>query len=144
MHRVVRASRHAGLHFLEREGLQAMVGSEDHEADEAAAPAQSATAAGSPSADLCVVSLSVDGLGTYGESPATRMEALLTLLLRAAPDVLLLQEVVAEMYAVVRRRLPEWQIHRRHQLSEIYFNATATRNAPASTHDKTASDAFPT
>ena len=67
----------------------------------------------------------------------------MTAVLAATPDVLLLQEVVIEMYAVVRRRLSDWRIYRRCDVAEEYFNVTAVRSAPASAEDKTSSYAFP-
>ena len=42
---------------------------------------------------LSLVTLNVDGLGDYAESPADRMEAILTEVLLVEPDVLALQEV---------------------------------------------------
>ena len=43
------------------------------------------------------------------------------------PDALLLQEVTAEMYAVVRRRLATWSVYHRRQVSEDYFVVTAVK-----------------
>ena len=86
----------------------------------------------------------VDGLGTYRASPSARMDEILKEVLEAKPDVLLLQEVVVEMYAVLRRRLPGWKLHRRHDHAEEYFNVTAVRTRPASAGEKSTSYAFPT
>ena len=55
---------------------------------------------------ISLATLNVDGLGAYGASPAERMQEILTEILAASPDVVLLQGVVAEMYAVMRQRLP--------------------------------------
>ena len=54
---------------------------------------------------LSLVTLNMDGLGEYADSPAARMDAILTLLVE--PDVLVLQEVTAPMLMQLRRRLPE-------------------------------------
>ena len=62
---------------------------------------------------LRVVTMNVDGLGEYQASPSARMDAVLAEILTAMPDVILLQEVTAEMHAVVRLRLaPEagWKV----------------------------------
>ena len=58
------------------------------------------------------------------------------------PDVLLLQEVVDDMYDVVRDTLTSWHIHRRHGREADYFLVTATR-LPADADDKCTSFAFP-
>ena len=58
-------------------------------------------------------------------------------------NVVLLQEVVAEMYAVVRRRLPDWKVHRRRPLTEEYYNVTAVRPRAFTTAGGPTSYAFP-
>ncbi len=94
---------------------------------------------------LRVVTMNVDGLGEYQASPSARMEAVLAEILTAMPDVILLQEVTAEMHAVVRLRLaPEagWKVYRRHEITEDYFNVSAVRIAVDTVQDKTTSYAF--
>ena len=146
LHQITRAARDEGHHFLEREGLRAMVGPEDEEpADNVAGDANVPNPGAAPiSATLSLVTVNVDGIGEYTATPAERMEDILNHVLVATPDVLLLQEVVAEMYRVVKRRLADWTIHRRHDIAEDYFNVTVVRTAPAPGYDKTTSYAFPT
>ena len=87
---------------------------------------------------VSLVTHNVDGLGDYPGSAADRMEAILTVLLQAAPDMILLQEVTMAMHAVVRRRLAGWKIYRLRRPEEDYFNVTATQSAP----DQASSYAF--
>ncbi len=93
---------------------------------------------------IILVTLNVDGLGNFQTSASDRMGAVLTRLLVVAPDVLLLQGVTVAMYAVVRRRLAEWKVYRKHDADEDYFNVTAVKFAPERAGDKTTSFAFPT
>ena len=65
------------------------------------------------------------------------MDEILKEVLEAKPDLLLLQEVVVEMYAVLRRRLSGWKLHRRHDHAEV-------RTHPASAMERSTSYAFPT
>ena len=85
-------------------------------------------------AEISVVTVNVDGFGDYEKPAATRLEAILDTVLAVAPDVLLLQEIVPEMYEVARRRLPEpdWLLFRKRRHTEDYFNVTAVRRAPTS------------
>ena len=141
LHRLKRACSDVGAHILESEGLQAMVGPEEEEAE--AASAGNGGSAYLPGSELGIVTVNVDGLGSYRASPSARMEDILTAVLSVQPDVLLLQEVVMEMYGVVQRRLSEWKVYRRRQVAEEYFNVTAVKSGPASSEDKTSSYAFP-
>ena len=141
LHRITHAMAEVGPHFLENEGLRSMVGPETIEAEGIAAGG--ADGACVMSMELSLVTVNVDGLGTYTAPPAARMEEILTAVLAATPDVLLLQEMIMEMYAVLQRRLAAWRIYRRRDVTEDYFNVTAVKSPPASTADKTSSYAFP-
>ena len=88
------------------------------------------------------VTANVDGLGEYQRSPAERMGDILTQLLAVSPDVVLLQEVTAEMYAVVQHRMVGWAVYRRREVTEDYFIVSAVRLASESAQDKTTSYAF--
>ena len=109
---------------MEREGWRALVPAESEEVsgDAAAARAEAESDA------LSLVTLSVDGLGDYADSPAARMDAILTRVLLVKPDVLMLQEVTVPMLAQLRRRLPAWKVCRRGEVSEHYFNVTVMRH----------------
>ena len=65
--------------------------------------------------EVTLLTVNVDGLGEYASSPAGRMEEILTAVLASTPDVIMLQEVVLEMYKVLQRRLQGqgWIIGRR-------------------------------
>ena len=76
---------------------------------------------------LSLVTLNMDGLGDYADSHAACMDAILTHILLIEPDVLVLQEVTAPMLMQLRRRLPEWKVCRRSEVSEYYFNVTVMR-----------------
>ena len=93
---------------------------------------------------LRLVTVNVDGLGEYDAPPSERMEAILEEVLAVSPDVLLLQEVLHEMHATLRQRLPRWKTYRRRDCPEEYFNVTAVRTAPESEADATTCYAFPT
>ena len=69
----------------------------------------------------------MDGLGKYDDSPADRMDAILTHVLLVEPNVLVLQEVTTPMLTQLRCRLPDWKVCRRRQVSEYYFNVTVMR-----------------
>ena len=71
------------------------------------------------------------------------VEAILDEVLALEPDFLLLQDVVADMYAVAQRRLRGWTLQRRCRRAEEYFNITAVRGTDSSPLDKTTSHAFP-
>ena len=126
LHRVTMADTHAGPHFLEAESRVAMLGVQDAEAtaDNIGGACEEAAV----SDELVVVTVNVDGLGSYAASSSSRMEAIITLILATSPDVLMLQEVVADMYVVVRRLLPSWKVFRKSQLDEDYFNVMALRD----------------
>ena len=102
------------------------------------------TAADSTST-LTLLSMNVDGLGSYSMSPAERMEHILSAISAGETDVLLFQEVTAAMYAALRQHLPSWKFYRRRHLSEDYFNITAVSPAFATPGiDKATSFPFPT
>ena len=123
LHRIHRGASVAGSFFLEREGLRAMVGAHDVEVAGAQDGGGPGGGARDAAAQISVVTVNVDGLGEYVEPAATRLEAILDTVLAVAPDVLLLQEVVPEMYAVVRRRLPDWKVHRRGNHTEDFLTS---------------------
>ena len=105
-----------------------MVGPEAIEAEGMAAVASDG--AHVMDAELSLVTVNVDGLGTYRTAPATRMEEILTAVLVSTPGVLLLQEMTMEMYASLQQRLPAWSIYRRRDVAEDYFNVTAVKFPP--------------
>ena len=145
LHRIIRAVANVGPHYLESEGLRAMI---DRDVDEGEGiivreGGGVGHVACTQSTELSIITLNVDGLGVYELSPTTRMEKMLAVILRSAADMILLQEVVADMYLVLQQRLPEWQIYRRRDVAEEYFNVTLVRTAQQSTEDRTSSYAFP-
>ena len=86
-----------------------MVGPEDEEVE--AAIVEDGDGETLPSDDLSIVTINVDGLGRYRDSPIARMEQNLNAVLPVAPEVLLLQEVIMEMYGVVQHRLSDWKVY---------------------------------
>ena len=105
LHAITRAVGAEGRQYLEREGWRALAPAESEEVSgDAAARAEA------ESYPLSLVTLNVDGLGDYADSPAARMDAILTRVLLVEPDVLVLQEVTAAMLTQLRRRLPEWKV----------------------------------
>ena len=103
LHRITQAGDSTGAHFLESEGLQAMVGPEDNEnegtpAGEGGGDVQYPCV---PCSEINIITVNVDGLGVYEASVAVRMDRILSAVLSAETDILLLQEVVPEMYEVV-------------------------------------------
>lgn len=144
LHRITRAGAYIGPQFLESEGLQAMVGSEDDENE--------STLVGEgcgigqfpcePCTEINIITVNVDGLGVYEASAATRMDAILSTVLSTKPDMLLLQEVVAEMYQVVQRHFPSCAF-RRGRLTEDYFNVTVLCSTRFNTRSRISSYAFP-
>ncbi len=149
LHRVTRCAASEGYHFLAAAGMRAMLPPEVKEVADAAAvglDAVSSLVQAPPSPATCtelrIVSVNVDGLGDYGMSPVQRMGAILDKVLAVSPDMVLLQEVVAPMYAVVRERCAGWQVHRKHEQLEEYFLVTAVKSAVGA-NDKCTSFAFP-
>ena len=131
---ITRAVGAEGRQYLEREGWCALAPAESKEVSgDAAARAEAESDA------LSLVTLNVNGLGDFADSPAARMDAILTRVLLVEPDVLVLQEVTASMLTQLRRRLPEWNVCRRSEVSEYYFNVTVMRHGS----EKTTSVAFP-
>ena len=123
LHAITRAVGPEGRQHLEREGWRALAPAESQEVS-----GDAATRAEAESDALSLVTLNVDGLGDYADSPAARMDAILTRVLLVKPDVLVLQEVTAPMLTQLRRRLPEWKVCSRSEVSEYYFNVTAMRH----------------
>ena len=109
-----------------------MVGAPDDEAAEVPPSGGVACGAHGVGQEINLVTLNVDGLGDYRASPADRMEAILDEVLALEPDFLLLQEVVADMYAVALRSLQGWKLERRRSHAEEYFNVTAVLSAASS------------
>ena len=100
-----------GRQYLEREVWRALAPAESEEVSgDAAARAEAEADA------LSLVTLNMDGLRDYADSPAARMDAILNHTLIAEPDVLVLQEVTAPMLMQLRRRLPEWKACRRSEV----------------------------
>ena len=152
LHRVTRRVASEGHHFLEAAGMRAMLPPEvdvnpDVDAGSRAILQEEmgdvAEGAVVPAREVRLVTVNVDGLGDYALTPAERMSKILDAALAVSPEVLLLQEVVVSMYQVVKRRLADWQIHRRREQAEEYFIVTAVQ-IPAAHADKCSSFAFPT
>ena len=78
----------------------------------------------------------------YPQSPASRIASILDIVLRAQPQFLLMQEVTMEMYIVIKQRLADWHVYKRHDQAEDYFNVTAVL-WPATTEDRCTSFLFP-
>ena len=78
---------------------------------------------------MSLVSLSVDGLGAYDETPAARVATALDPLLDVAPDAILLQEVSVEMFRAAQAVLVDWQLYDWRQHDEDYFLVTAVRGS---------------
>ena len=97
LHAITRTVGNEGRQYLEREGWRALAPAESEEVsgDAAAARAEAESDA------LSLVTLNVDGLGEYDDSPAARMDAILTRILLVKPDVLVLHEMTAPPIHVV-------------------------------------------
>ena len=139
LHRITRAAGAQGAHYLEREGLRAMVEAGVDDAVDEVGDARMHT----NTRDLSLVTVNVDGLGEYQATPGARMRAILPELLRPAPDVIMLQEVVDEMYVVLKQCLPDWKIYRRRGHDFPYFVVTAMRTMAEAGEERTTSYAFP-
>ena len=124
LHRIKRTAPGAGAEILEAEGFCAMTGPEAVEAD---LPEEHGARNITPAsgAELSIVTVNVDGLGAYLATSQERMREILTVALDLAPDMLLLQEVTAEMFEVAQEILKGWTVRRRRQTSEDYFLAVA-------------------
>ena len=108
LHRITAAVSSIGHRFLEREGLRAMLAPEDEELQDAEIHvnivADDDPVVGAEKERLTLLTVNVDGIGDgYRPTPATRMEAILFQIIEASPDVILFQEVVPSMYAVLRQ-----------------------------------------
>ena len=122
LHAITRTVGSEGRQYLEREAWRALAPAEN---DEASGDAGAGAEADSDT--LSLVTLNVDGLGDYTDSPGARMNAILTDLLLVEPDVLVLQEMTAPMLTQLRRRLPHWKACRKSDVTEYYFNVTVMR-----------------
>ena len=96
------------------------------------------------SSSIVVVTVNVDGIGSYEASPEARMEAIADHVLSLNPDVLLFQEIMMVMYLVLRRRFPGWAVYRKHDVAEEYFVVTLVKDAAGAEDDRTSSYLFPT
>ena len=95
--------------------------------------------------ELRILTVNVDGLGNHAQlSDADRMHAILDMALAQSPDIILLQEVVEDMFAVVKRRLQGWKLRRRARHEWPYFIVTAARAPDDSAVFETTSHPFPT
>lgn len=153
LHRITRAITNDGPQYLESDGLQAMVGPKDDEVKDgitygttSETPARDGeeSAIGQfpcePCTQINITTVNVDGMGAHEASATTRMDTILSSVLPARPDVLLLQEVVAEMFHVVRRRLPGCTFRRGHLID---FNVTILCSTRLNTGSRISSYAFP-
>ena len=131
-----------GAHLLEREGLRAMTAREEHEEAVHDAVLDSGHAEVVDDLEVKLLTVNVDRLNVYELSAAGRMDRILTAVLASSPDVIMLQEVVVEMYRVLQLRMQGrgWSIGRRRLHAEDYFNVITTRSAP----EKTTSYCFST
>ena len=104
----------------------------------------SSTIKGNQGQQLLLVSLNVDGCGHYPTSPADRMDALLDMILDRKPDIIVLQEVTADMQVLLQRRLgaSKWRFYRRSDHSEEYFNLTIAKIASCTSLGKSTSYVF--
>ena len=105
LHKIRRTGALEGWAFLEAEGLRALLPPEV-----AQEPQQEGRSAASLGNRVSLVSLNVDGFGTYDKTPAARIAAALGQLLDVAPDVILLQEVTVEMLRAAQGVLVDWQL----------------------------------
>ena len=81
-------------------------------------------------------------MGDYARSATDRIAGILGEILKVSPQFVLLQEVTTAMYVEIKRILADWQVYRKRQQAEEYFNVTAVRltTGPA---DRCTSFAFP-
>ena len=148
LHRIVRATS-AGEQFLAAAGRRAMLPPEDEVPPDlpestTAAPRASDAADSGVVLEVSLVTVNVDGMGEdYTRSPSERITAILEEVLRKRPSFILMQEVTIEMYAVIKRILAGWQVYRRHEQAEKYFNVTAV-HMTTTAGSKCTSFAFPT
>ena len=162
LHRVIEADR-PGYHFLQREGMRAMLPKEDvlcqpcepeapledvlGQPCEPEAPLEDVLCQpGEPEApldysEISLVTVNVDGLGTYADDPKKRISGILKALKVVEtdsevleysedwrpPDVLLMQEVTDPMYDEINQLLSDWRLVKQKQQAEVYFNVSATK-----------------
>ena len=88
------------------------------------------------------MTINVDGLGDYPRSPIERIASILEQVLRTSPDFLLMQEVTMPMYTEIQRVLTGWNVKKRHDQTEEYFNVTAAKWLGTAA-DRSTSFAFP-
>ena len=135
MHIVTEVPSEGAAFLLSTEGMRAMLPSEVVETADDHAHGEDHNAsghldAGTFSSQIKIITLNVAGLNDFRFQPATRMEHIVQELLPLDPDVLLFQEVTAEMYAALRKNLCGWQVRRMQEAPEDYFLVSAVR-APA-------------
>ena len=95
--------------------------------------------------ELRIVTVNVDGLSTYPATSQERMREILRVALGLSPDMLLLQEVTAEMFEVAQEILKGWTVRRRSQnTTEDYFLAVAVGPAQGEETAKITSTPFAT
>ena len=117
LHRITRGAA-GGEAYLEPAGRRAMLPVEELAREDAGAHAapRDGAEAGSPRRDtLRLVTLNVAGLWEAHEEPARRMDAILTKVLAVDPDVMCFQEMIDEMYGVLKQRLPRWSFYHRRE-----------------------------
>ena len=112
---------------------------EEAHASNAVMPGECAQADGK----IKVVTVNVDGIGAYDRTPAERIKEILSMVLEEAPDLILMQEVVAEMMPVVNQVLSGWKTLRRRSVAEDYFNVTAVSPTLRAGAGRTSSYLFP-
>ena len=131
LHRITRSNTR-GEQYLEAAGRSAMLEPEDMAVDESAGEV-----GGAPTANVVrLVTMNVAGLCDDLRPAAARMDEILTKLLTdVKPDVLCFQEVVDDMYEVLRSRtsaagdMREWSLHRRRDTETNYYVVTAAKYA---------------
>lgn len=131
LHRVVPAVGDVGLFYLEAEGRLSQM---EREQEEARAEAD-ASSAGSPEptgSHLKLITINVDGLGSYQTSAAERMQRIVKKILLSEPQIILFQEVTSDMYSAIRQYLPPgWRVWKKRDTTEDYFVATAVQETLA-------------
>ena len=131
LHRIT-SSNTRGEEYLEAAGRNSMLEPEDMAVDENAGEV-----GGAHAADVVrLVTMNVAGLCDDLRPAGARMDEILTKLLTdEEPDVLCFQEVVDDMYEVLRSRtsaagdMREWSLHRRRDTETNYYVVTAAKYA---------------
>ena len=91
------------------------------------------------------MSINVDGLGNYDKRAARRMDDILRRMLMHNPSVLLFQEVIEEMYAVIKSVLHGhgWSIYRLGMEGFPYFLVSAVKDGGVGCKEKARSTRLP-